>query len=206
MKKKTLILLAAASLMLGGCGTTGQQVLTDVLNTAVNGGTLDNVIASVIGGTNTTMTKKDLVGSWTYSSPGCAFTSENLLAKAGGEIAASEVKGKLLPYYEKAGIKTSNTTIAFKEDGTFAALVAGKNFSGNYTFDEKTQKITLQGLLLNINCYAKKNTTGMAILFEGTKLLTMLQAMSASSGNAQVKGIGDIAKSYDGLRVGFDFK
>ena len=50
------------------------------------------------------------------------------------------------------------------------------------------------------------NSDGMAILFESSKLLTMLQTLSAMSGNTQLQTIGEIAKSYDGLRVGFDMK
>ena len=51
------------------------------------GSILDNVIGS------TTFKKADLCAhTWKYKSPGCAFTSENLLAKAGGEIAAKKVE------------------------------------------------------------------------------------------------------------------
>jgi hypothetical protein len=45
----------------------------------------------------------------------------------------------------------------------------------------------------------------MAILFEASKLLTVLQTMAALSGNQSVQAVGDISKTYDGLRVGFDF-
>ena len=204
MKKQSLILLAAATLVLSGCGTAGQATLGSILSGAANGQTIENVIASVIGATK--VTQKDLVGSWAYTNPGCAFTSDKLLAQAGGEVVAAEVKTKLSPYYQKAGIKAGNTSITFNADGTFAANIAGKAFSGNYTYDEATSKITLQGLLLSVNCYAKKNASGMAILFESSKLLTLLQTMSALSGNAQLQGIGEIAQSYDGLRIGFDMK
>jgi hypothetical protein len=64
----------------------------------------------------------------------------------------------------------------------------------------------MSGLLLNINCYAKLNVNGIGLLFEGKKLLTMMQTMSALAGgqNGTLNTIGDIASSYDGLRVGFD--
>ena len=165
---------------------------------------LGNILNSVI--TGGTVTQQNLIGTWTYSQPGCAFSSDNLLAKAGGEVAAAEIKSKLSSTYQKVGIKSSNTTVTFKEDGTFTAKIAGKGWSGNYTFDEKTSKITMQGLLINANCYAKKNSNGIALLFESTKLLTLLQTMSAMSGNSSIQTIGDLSKNYDGLRLGFDFK
>lgn len=60
------------------------------------GSILDNVIGS------TTFKKADLCAhTWKYKSPGCAFTSENLLAKAGGEIAAKKVEEKLSTYIRK---------------------------------------------------------------------------------------------------------
>ena len=130
--------------------------------------------------------------------------SENLLAKAGGEVAAVQIEDKLRPYYQQVGLSSSNTYIIFKEDGTFSSKIAGTPFSGNYTFDEATQKITLRGLLLSVNCYTKREINGISILFEANKLLTVLQTMSALSGNKDLQTIGDLSKQYDGVRIGFD--
>lgn len=165
------------------------------------GSILDNVIGS------TTFKKADLCAyTWKYKSPGCAFTSENLLAKAGGEIAAKKVEEKLSTYYQKAGFSSSNTYFKFNEDGTFNAKIDGKSWSGTYTFDEKTHAIDLKGrLLLSLNGFATKNTSGISILFESKKLLTIIQTLTALSGNTTLGTIGEISKNYDGIRVGFDF-
>ena len=95
---------------------------------------------------------------------------------------------------------------SFNADNTFQASICGKQMSGTYTFDPATSKVTLQTLLLNINCYAKKNVGGIALLFEASKLLTMLQTVAALSGNTTITTIGDLSKNYDGVRLGFDFK
>ena len=129
-----------------------------------------------------------------------------MLAQAGGEVVAADIKSRLKPTFEKVGINSGSTSITFNQDGTFAAKIANKSWSGRYTFDEANYKITLQGLLLNINCYAKKNSDGIAILFEAKKLLTVLQTMASMSGNATAQTIGDLSKNYDGLRIGFDLK
>lgn len=167
---------------------------------SIVGSILDNVIGS------TTFKKADLCAyTWKYKSPGCAFTSENLLAKAGGEIAAKKVEEKLSTYYQKAGFNSSNTYFKFNEDGTFNAKIDGKSWSGTYTFDEKTHAIDLKGrLLLSLNGFATKNSSGISILFESKKLLTIIQTLTALSGNTTLGTIGEISKNYDGIRVGFD--
>ena len=197
--------LAVSCGMPGATGTSSSNgnILGSVLNDVLQGGTISNVITSVIGAQ--TVTKANLIGSWKYSNPGCAFTSENLLAKAGGEVAAAQIKSKAMPYYQQIGISSSNTFITFKEDGTFSAQFRGTPISGNWTFDEKSYKVTLQGMLLSFNCYAKRNANGIGLLFEGKKLLNILQTVAAMSGNQNIQAVGEISKSYDGLRLGFDF-
>ena len=198
MKKVKAIVLAAVAMIVTSCGTQG-----NILGGILQGGTLGNVIISVIGAQK--VTAQDLIGAWNYSGPGCAFTSENLLAKAGGEVAATRIKEKALPYYQQIGITSQNTNVTFKQDGTYTATFRGTPMSGKWTYDEASSKVTLQSLLLTINCYAKRNYTGIGLLFESSKLLTILQAMAAMSGNQNIQAVGEISKTYDGLRLGFDF-
>ena len=203
MKKKTLIFMATVVLVLSGC-MSGQSGLSGILGTVTNGETIGNVITSVLGLTK--VTQRDILGTWKYYQPGCAFTSEQLLKKAGGEVVAAEIKTKVKPYYDKAGVSSSNTQITFSEDGKFSAIVAGRQFSGTYTYDEASAKISMKTLLFTVNCYAKKNAGSMGFLFEASKLLTVLQMLSALSGSSDLSAIGDLAKQYDGVRIGFDMK
>ena len=190
---------ALTCIAMTSCGNMGQ-----VLGAMTNGTGVVNAITSVIGLDK--VKAQNLIATWNYAGPGCAFTSENLLAKAGGEVAAVQIEEKVQPYYQQVGITASNTYITFKEDGTFSSKIAGTPFSGKYTFDEATQKITLKGLLLSMNCYTKREANGISILFEAKKLLTVLQTMSAMSGNKDLQTIGDLSKKYDGVRIGFDMK
>jgi len=210
MKIVKIMMLAATTLLMVDCGMTGQTAgagtgsgLGGVIGSVLQGGTIGNVITSVIGAQK--VTANDLIGSWKYSGPGCAFTSDQLLAKAGGEVVAAQIKSKAQPYYEKIGVSSANTVITFKEDGTYQAKFRGTPMSGKWTYDEASSKVSLQGLLLTINCYAKRNVNGIALLFEASKLLTLMQTMAAMSGNQSIQAVGDISKSYDGLRLGFDF-
>lgn len=180
--------------VLGGNSNSSSSAGSNIIN-----GILNNVIGSG------TFSKQDLCAhTWKYSKPGCAFTSENLLAKAGGEIAANKVEEKLGEYYSKFGFSGSNTYFTFKTDGTFAAKIDGKSWQGNYTFDEKTHAIQMKGLLLSMSGYATKTTNGISLLFDQTKLLNLIKTMGALKGSSTLSAIGTIANNYDGMRVGFE--
>ena len=179
--------------VLGGnsnSSSAGSSIINGILNNVIGSGTFS---------------KQDLCAhTWKYSKPGCAFTSENLLAQAGGEIAANKVEEKLSEYYSKFGFSGSNTYFTFNTDGTFAAKIDGKSWQGNYTFDEKTHAIQLKGLLLSMSGYATKTTNGISLLFDQKKLLNLIKTMGALKGSSTLSAIGTIANNYDGMRVGFE--
>ena len=194
----TLVLLVTAGVAVTSCGAG------TILQAMTSGGTLANAFTSVIGLDK--VTKAGMVGTWHYDSPGCAFTSENLLAKAGGEVAATKIEQEMAPYFQKVGVNAQNTYTTFKEDGTFTASIAGKQFSGTWTLDEQNAKVTMKTLLLTINCYAKRESGGISLLFESKKLLNVLQVLASMSGNDTAQKIGELSKNYDGVRLGFDMK
>lgn len=211
MNKMSFLVAGAACLLAASCGTVGagsasssagDDVLNGVIGVLNNANTIGDVISSVIGSNK--LTKSQLYGTWKYNGPGCAFTSNSALAKAGGEVVASQIKSKLKEDYNKVGFTSRNTQITFNKDNTFTAYVDGKKFSGNYTYDESSNALRLTGLLLSLNGYATRNSQGVAILFESKKLLTLIQTMATMSGNATLSPIGEISKNYNGVRLGFD--
>ena len=205
MNKKRLktSVVAVALLLTAGTIATSCGAGT-LLQTIGSGGTLANAFTSVIGLDK--VNESGLIGTWNYEGPGCAFTSKNLLAKAGGEVAATKIEQELAPYFTKVGINSSNTSIVFNEDKTFKVTIAGKSFGGTWTLDEATAKVTLKSLLLNVNCYAKREYGGIALLFESKKLLTVIQFLASMSGDSTVQKVGELSKNYDGIRLGFDLK
>ena len=191
--------------------TSTGSTIAGVLGGLLGGGSSSSTAGSIINGIldnvigSSTFKQADLCAStWKYNKPGCAFTSENLLAKAGGDIAANKIESELSTYYTKAGFTSSNTYFKFNTDGTFESKIHGKSWKGTYTFDEKTHAITMKGLLLSISGFATKKTSGVSLLFESKKLLTLVQTLTALSGNSTLSTIGNITKNYDGVRVGFD--
>ena len=168
----------------------------------VLGGVLDGLLGLVIGSVK--VQESELYGNWYYTEPACAFTSEKLLAKAGGAVAAETCKDKLLPVYNSVGISAQNTQFQFTQDHQFAAKIKGIPLSGSYAYDASSGTIKLQTMLFSTNAYITRTTKGLGLTFESKNLLKVLQVAAAMSGNSTLQTVGDLSKQFDGVRLGFD--
>ncbi len=198
MKKISVFVLAVCTMVLAGCGAG------NVLNALTNNGTgnFGNVLTSVLGLDK--VSAENLVGTWRYTRPGVAFTSENLLAKAGGEVAANAAESKLATVYSKIGVKSTNTYFTFTKEGQYQGQFLGVPMSGSYTYDPSTGALTMQGTLIKFNAYIQGQGNGIAMLFEGTKLLTIFQTVAGASGSGALSTISSLSSNYKGLRIGFE--
>ena len=209
---KKMMMAAVAALMLQSCGMTnpgvngGSQMGGTTTNNSGSsigsnalGGLLDLVVGSV------KLSQTDIIGTWSYVEPACAFTSENLLAKAGGSVAAKTVNEKLLPVYKSLHISSGNTQLTFNENGQFTGKIGGFPMSGTYTFDAANGLVKMKSLT-TFTAYLTRSTQGMNFTFESKKILTLLQTVSALSGNTSLSTIGDISKQFNGVRLGFAMK
>lgn len=209
---KKMMMAAVAALMLQGCGMTnpgvngGSQMGGTTTNNSGSsigsnalGGLLDLVVGSV------KLSQTDIIGKWSYVEPACAFTSENLLAKAGGSVAAKTVNEKLLPVYKSLHISSGNTQLTFNENGQFTGKIGGFPMSGTYTFDAANGLVKMKSLT-TFTAHLTRSTHGMNFTFESKRILTLLQTVSALSGNTSLSTIGDISKQFSGVRLGFAMK
>lgn len=209
---KKMMMAAVAALMLQGCGMTnpgvngGSQMGGTTTNNSGSsigsnalGGLLDLVVGSV------KLSQADIIGTWSYVEPACAFTSENLLAKAGGSVAAKTVNEKLLPVYKSLHISSGNTRLTFNENGQFTGKIGGFPMSGTYTFDAANGLVKMKSLT-TFTAHLTRSIHGMNFTFESKKILTLLQTVSALSGNTSLSTIGDISKQFSGVRLGFAMK
>ncbi len=223
MKKVYATMLAAVMLMGSGCTALGNMGMGSGTGAENGNGTLGNVLGNVLGGVLGTLgsqntidgllglvigsvkiQESELYGAWYYTEPACAFTSENLLAKAGGAVAAENCKEKLLPVYNGLGISAQNTQFQFTQDHQFAGKVKGIPVSGTYTYDASSGTIKLKTMLFSTNAYVTRTTSGLGLTFESKNLLKVLQAAAALSGNSTIQTVGDLSKQYDGVRLGFE--
>lgn len=209
---KKMMMAVVAALMLQGCGMTnpgvngGSQMGGTTTNNSGSsigsnalGGLLDLVVGSV------KLSQADIIGTWSYVEPACAFTSENLLAKAGGSVAAKTVNEKLLPVYKSLHISSGNTQLTFRENGQFTGKIGGFPMSGTFTFDATNGLVKMKSLT-TFTAHLTRSTHGMNFTFESKKILTLLQTVSALSGNTSLSTIGDISKQFNGVRLGFAMK
>ena len=175
-----------------GGGLLGGMLLTDNTSTSLT----DMVVG------NAKFNKRDLVGTWVYAQPGCAFTSQNVLANAGGVAAANQVKQKLSSTYKSLGFASNNTGFAFDQNGNFEAVLKGVAFNGTYTFDPSSGKLNLKtssgGV---IPTFVTRDSNGMAITMESKMLASLLQAIGSTGGNSVINAL---ASQYNGVRMGFD--
>ena len=167
---------------------------------------LSGVVSAVVGDKATTATS--VIGTWKYAGPDCQFESDNLLASAGGELAASKVEEKLESVMNKVGMNTIQYT--FNEDGTCSYIIKGKTTSGTYTFDADAKTITIKTGKLGISTTAHVVTVGsnMSFVYDAQKLMTVLKTITgaASKVNSTASTINSIAGSFDGMMLGFELE
>lgn len=229
MKKITssIALLALAGLSLTSCGTTGQSVLGNVgsalvqnaltgngttgqttTNVAEEGTSLLGNLLSGILGQSATLSQSSLIGTWTYTGSDCVFESENLLAKAGGAVAANKLESQVNTQLAKIGIKEGSCTFTFNKDNTYTATIGGRTISGTYALDSKAKTIRLTYLagLGTMTCHVAKTGNTLSLLMESSKLLTLAKAVSALSNSSSLKLASSLLSNYDGLYVGLKLK
>lgn len=218
MKKLTILTIAAATLTLTSCSLSGAgsllsgaagtagNVAKDVASALTNGNTISNLLSTFLGGQK--LTEESLYGTWTYQGVDVAFESENLLAKAGGAVAAGTAEQKIDEQLQKFGIKPGSVKFTFNKDKTFNAVISGKTINGTYTFDPETSKLNLTAALGLFNQTATVGNTakGISLLFPADKLLSLAQMAGGLLGqaNSTIGTLSSLVKNYKGMQIGLE--
>lgn len=172
---------------------------------------LGQILSSVAGalglGSNDASIDK-LSGVWKYAAPAVAFKSDNFLLKAGGAAAAAQLEKQLEPYYTRAGLTGLELTI--NTDSTFTFKVKRASLpgtieynaqGGNYVFKFKALgKVTLTSM----DAYIQLTGSKMELTFDVSKLMTLVDRVSAVTGNSTLKGASAMLQQYDGMTAGFE--
>ena len=204
MKKTTLTLLAAMTLLLSSCFSTGFGN-TSSSNTTGNvlGAVLGSVLSNVLLG-GMSFDQSSLLGSWNYNAPSAAFTTEQALTKAGGAATVANIASSLASNYNNIGINRSNTSFSFLEGNKFSAKVNGIPFSGTYVFNPQNGEISLKTATQTIKGNVTKTEKGMGLMFDAMQMANILQKEGKVSNTAAVQAVSKLAKSANGARVGFE--
>lgn len=204
---KSFAAIVAASLTLASCGfgTTGQTATTNN-GTALGGdvlqqagvGILGTILGNILGGTTT---QQSLVGSWTYAGPKLVFESENILSQIGGQVLSNNIEQKLGTYLEKMGFKAGKSVLTFGNDGNCSFALGSRTLPGTYSYDQKTNKLTLNGLFVTgqLPCTVTVQNGQLLMLFDADKLLSIATAVGSKGSSS----LGSILGSYKGLKLGW---
>lgn len=202
-----------STLLLSSCGTTslgtqntGNLPSANAGNPSTAISTIGNVLTSLLG-SSSKVTAADLQGTWAYRKADCVFETQNLLLKAGGEVVATKIESELEGQLSKVGITPGACTFTFNSNGTYTATIGQYNLSGNYTLNTSANTITLTYLagLGRISPKILKTGANVSLLFEGDKLLSMVQKVGKLSSNSTISSLSTLLKSYDGMLVGMQF-
>lgn len=172
---------------------------------SVLGGILGNLLSS------DKISIQSMSGIWTYNAPAVSFKSNNLLMKAGGSAAASNIESKLAPYYKTAGLE--NMTLTVNNDSTFTMKLRTTTLKG--TISAVTDKDSQANFIFNFQVAGKINigkmdtyvtmsgNSSMSLMFDVSKLATIIEKVATLSGNSTAKSISGLLNNYDGICAGF---
>ena len=199
---------------------TGKFLLLGLMltvSTAVSAQDWKSVLGGVVNKVEETVSKVNesvsMVGTWKYTAPDCKFESDDLLSKAGGEVAAKKVEEQMSNYLSKLGFN-ENTVYVFNADSTYTSTVAGRTVNGTYSYNKDTKEVTLKtkiGLKMTAQISTSVLNGGkMSLLFKADKLMSLAQAVTGAvagkSSNATVSTLNTVLSQYNGLLLGFEMQ
>ena len=200
MKKTVLSLFAAMTLMLSSCMTAGMGTTsTPTSSSDVLGSVLGAVLSNVLFGG-----QSGILGSWNYTAPSTAFTTQQALTNAGGTAAVANMNSSLASSYNSIGINSSNTSFTVLDGNKFSAKVNGIPFSGTYVYNAQNGAISLKTATETLKGNVIKTQRGMGLMFDATQMVNLLQKEGKVSNAAAVQTVSKLAKSTNGARVGFE--
>ena len=184
--------------------TTGTTATSSSSSTSTSA---TGILGSILGALGATTNSNTIIGTWTYQEPAVQFSSDNLLAKAGGSVASAKVVEKIKPYFEKVGIKEGKMILTLNEDNTCTYTLKNKTYEGTYTYDSSNDQITIKTTSMSFpTAYVSVSGNQLSLTFDSTKILNLVQSAGSLAGSSStLSTISQIATAYDGMKTGFLF-
>ena len=159
--------------------------------------------------TQTNLSVEQLAGTWTATGSAVSFQSENLLKKAGGGAVTNTIEKKLDSYYSKLGLTGGQLKI--DKDGAFQLTIKKMTLKGTITKrDDGNFDFTFTPFgnvkLGSVKTYVEKTTKGLNVMFDASKLQSILNTISGIAGNSTLSSVTNLLNGYDGICVGFAMK
>ena len=207
MNKSVMKFLSACIIASGTFVSASAFDIKDLLNQAgeaLENGSVTDIIEGVLSTSD--LEVKDLAGVWTSTGSAVAFQSEDLLSQAGGVAMASTLESKINPYFTKYGIVGSVITI--QTDGSFSMSLKKTTLKGKIVKGENNKFILSfeafgKNNLGNVNLYIQKTSTSMDLMFDASKLKTILSSIASLSKKGLGNSLNTFLNSYNGICIGF---
>lgn len=207
MNKSVIKFLSACVIASSTFASASAFDIKDLLNQAgqaLENGSVTDIIEGVLSTSN--LEVKDLAGVWTSTGSAVAFQSEDLLSQAGGVAMASTLESKINPYFTKYGIVGSVITI--QTDGSFSMSLKKTTLKGKIVKGENNKFILSfeafgRNNLGNVNLYIQKTSTSMDLMFDASKLKTILSSIASLSKKGLGNSLNTFLNSYNGICIGF---
>ena len=205
MKKYLVLFILTSLTFFTGCGGSTQSLINQSSNN--NNGATD-ILGNIIGAVTSKTDENTIVGTWVYQEPAVQLESKNVIASVASGAANKQIESKLESYYKTIGITAGSFTITFNSDKTCSYTIKGKETNGTYEFDSGSNKISIKsnGLLSLPSAYAKVSNKSLELTFESTTLLNLAQGIASASGNPTLSALSTLSKTYNGMKMGFNFK
>lgn len=195
----------AAMMALNGCGAgttkNAQSSLnTSSLNTAGIASALNTVITELL---KNTTSAKDITGTWIYTEPKIVFESENILNQLGSSVISTKLEDMLSKQLGKVGFDAGKSSLTFQDEQKYKFTIGKKEYTGTYTYDAESKKMTMQGSLglSTMTCTATIKGNELYMLFDADKLLTFVTGFSGTS--SSLSTLSKLLSSYNGLKLGW---
>ena len=155
----------------------------------------------------------DVKGTWVYAKPDCKLKSDDVLSKAGGELASAKVEQKLSEVMTRLGM-TETTVFTFNADSTYTITRGNRTMQGTYSLNKDTKEIVMTSRLrMNFTAKVVRNVLApgkMSLLFKADKLMAFVQnvsgALSKRSSNKTAASLNKLFNQYDGMMLGFELR
>lgn len=199
MKKKTFALAVA----LAFCTTTSisaQSSITSILSK----------VKSALTGTSESNKKGSIEGTWVYSGADIEFSSDNLLAQAGGKLTSDKIENTINNALTKYGIAPNKLSLTFGKDSTYTGAYSTHSTKGSYLYNNG--KLTIKPFAYSGKTITTDVSAGntLTLSCDASKVLTLAQMIcnkvATQEQNTTLTMISQLAKNYKGMKVGLKFK
>lgn len=150
-------------------------------------------------------------GEWAYVKPDFKLESDNLLSKAGGELAAKKMEEKAADLMAKVGF-TEQSVFSFNNDSTYTLSNGKRTLKGTYSLNKETKEIIMTprfgksftGKVVKNALDPKK----MSLLFHADNLMSFVKGISGAlaqrSNNKTISAANALLNNYSGAMFGFE--